>query len=187
MSDSPDDIRADIERTRRELGSDVDALADKVTPSKIAHRQTDKMKRALGSVSERVMGTSDDAHSAASNVAGEAKDMAHQAKVKAEGNPLAVGLIAFGVGILASSLIPASDKEKELAATAKAEAQPLIDEVTDAAKGVASNLQEPAADAADAVRERATEAVGHVKEEATGAAESVKDQTEDARHNIAEN
>ena len=35
MSDSPDEIRANIERTRSELGSDVDALADKVNPSKI--------------------------------------------------------------------------------------------------------------------------------------------------------
>lgn len=32
MSDSPDAIRADIERTRAEFGRDVDALADKVTP-----------------------------------------------------------------------------------------------------------------------------------------------------------
>ena len=30
MTDSPDDIRVEIEKTRRELGSDVDALADKV-------------------------------------------------------------------------------------------------------------------------------------------------------------
>ncbi len=36
----------DIERTRVELGQDVDALADKVTPSKIAERQTRKVRRA---------------------------------------------------------------------------------------------------------------------------------------------
>jgi Protein of unknown function (DUF3618). len=44
MSDSPDEIRADIERTRRELGSDVDALADKVSPSKIVDRQVSKVR-----------------------------------------------------------------------------------------------------------------------------------------------
>ena len=48
MSDSPDAIRADIEQTRRELGSDVDALADKVSPSKIVDRQTDKVKQPSG-------------------------------------------------------------------------------------------------------------------------------------------
>ncbi|TFD05905.1 DUF3618 domain-containing protein [Cryobacterium sp. TMT1-2-2] len=44
---TPDQIRSDIERTRRELGGDVDALADKVTPSKIIQRQTDKVKSAF--------------------------------------------------------------------------------------------------------------------------------------------
>ena len=46
MTDSPDQIRAEIEKTRRELGGDVDALADKVSPSKIVDRQTDKVKHA---------------------------------------------------------------------------------------------------------------------------------------------
>ena len=64
MSDSPEAIRADIEQTRRELGSDVDALADKVSPSKIVDRQTDKVKQAFGSVRDRVMGAADDAGSA---------------------------------------------------------------------------------------------------------------------------
>lgn len=39
MTDDPDAIRAEIENTRRSLSGDVDALADKVTPSKIADRQ----------------------------------------------------------------------------------------------------------------------------------------------------
>ncbi|WP_200919300.1 DUF3618 domain-containing protein [Curtobacterium sp. Leaf261] len=41
---TPDEIRAEIEATRGNLGSDVDALADKVNPSSIAHRQTEKVK-----------------------------------------------------------------------------------------------------------------------------------------------
>ncbi len=181
MNDSSDEIRADIERTRRELGSDVDALADKVTPSKIVHRQTSKVKRSLGSVTERVMGT---AESAASDVADQAKEVAHDARAKAEGNPLAVGLIAFGVGMLAASLIPPSEKEKEIAAAAKEQAQPLVDEVTDAAKDVASHLQEPAQQAADAVKERASEAATHVKDEAAGAAGEVQDRAQEAPRNI---
>lgn len=187
MSESAGEIRDELERTRRELGSDVDALADKVTPSKIAHRQTNKMKRAVGSVRERVMGAADDAESAVSDVADEAKGMAHQAKKNAEGNPVAVGLIAFGVGMLVSSLIPASEKEKQLSETAKEEAKPLIDEVSGAAKDMASHLQEPAQGAAEAVKDRATEAVDNVKEEATGAAESVKDRTRQAQQNVTDN
>ena len=44
MSDDPDVIRADIEATRSQLSGDVDALADKVTPSKIVHRETRKVQ-----------------------------------------------------------------------------------------------------------------------------------------------
>ena len=123
MSDSPDAIRADIEQTRRELGSDVDALADKVSPSKIVDRQADKVKQAFGSVRDRVMGAADDAGIGAvatpDATVGDVKD---RVVAKAEGNPLAVGLIAFGAGLLLASLIPASTKEKELAADVKEQA-----------------------------------------------------------------
>ena len=64
MSD-PDAIRANIEATRRNLGEDVDALADTVTPANIAHRQTEKVKSKVAetrdSVVGRVMGVVDDA------------------------------------------------------------------------------------------------------------------------------
>ena len=65
MSDDPDAIRAEIEATRRNLSGDVDALADKVTPSKIAERQTRKVKGVFHSISERVMGSADDVSSSA--------------------------------------------------------------------------------------------------------------------------
>ena len=101
MTDSPDQIRADIEKTRRELGGDVDALADKVSPSKIVDRQTDKVKHAFGSVRDKVMGAADDTGTAisdaGSSVAEHVGDAKDKVVAKAEGNPLAVGLIAFGV------------------------------------------------------------------------------------------
>ncbi|KTR85742.1 DUF3618 domain-containing protein [Leucobacter chromiiresistens] len=189
MNESPDAIRAEIERTRRSLGADTDALVDKVTPGKIVDRQKDKVRSKFGSFKERVMGAADDASGSASDVAGRASDAAHDAahtvKAKAEGNPLAVGLIAFGVGLVAASLIPSSEKEKELSQTLREEAQPLVDEATAAAKSVASNLQDPAAEAAQAVKESATEAVDHVKSEATSASEDVQSQAGEARDRIS--
>lgn len=185
MNESPDAIRAEIERTRRSLGADTDALVDKVTPGKIVDRQKDKVRSKFGSFKERVMGAADDATGSASDVAGRASDAAHTVKAKAEGNPLAVGLIAFGVGLVAASLIPSSEKEKELSQTLREEAQPLVDEATAAAKSVASNLQDPAAEAAQAVKESATEAVDHVKSEATSASEDVQSQAGEARDRIS--
>ena len=197
MSDSPEAIRANIESTRRELGMDVDALADKVTPSKIVGRQTDKVRGALGSVRDRVMGAADDAgssiHGAGSSLKGTGSDVVsgvsdagHQAVAKAQGNPLAVGLIAFGAGLLLSSLIPASSKEKDLAASVKDQAQPLIDEATSVAKDVGEQLKEPAQEAVAAVKDTATDAASNVKDAATGAAENVGDRARDARENVTE-
>jgi gas vesicle protein len=188
MTDSPEEIRARIEATRTELGGDVDALADKVTPSKIVGRQTDKVKGAVGSVKDRVFGVADDVKSSVSdhggNASGAVSDAASTAKAKAEGNPLAVGLIAFGVGLLAASLIPASTKEKEVASNIKEQAQPLVDQVTDAAKEVGQNLKEPAQDAAAAVKDAATGAVDNVKSEASSAAGEVKDQAQQSKDTV---
>lgn len=186
MTQSPDELRAEIERTRRELGTDVDAVADKVNPSKIAHRQGNRMKRAMGSMSDRVMGTADRGQSMAGDMADQASEMTHQAKAKVEGNPLAVGLIAFGAGLLAASLIPVSEKEKQMGAAAKEKAQPLMQEAADAAKEVASNLKEPAQQAMEATKERAGEAVEEVKTEGSQAAGHVKDRAEEARRNVGE-
>lgn len=178
MSDSPDVIRANIEQTRRELGGDVDALADKVSPTKIVERQTDKVKGAVGSVRDRLMGTADD-------VGGNIGDAKDRVVAKAEGNPLAVGLIAFGAGLLLSSLIPASNKEKELAQNVKEQAQPLVDEVAGVAKDVGQHLKEPAKEAATAVKDSAAESVETVKGEAQSAAGEVKDQAGSSRESVS--
>jgi len=172
----PDVLRARIEDTRRELGSDVDALADKVTPGKIMHRQTDKVKSAVGSVTDRLMGSAGDAGRSVNEATGEASDLAHHAVARAKGNPLAVGLIAFGVGWLASSLIPASTAEKRVASQVKDAAQPLVHEAAEAAKQVGENLKQPLADAADAVTGTATDAAETVKTEASSSASEVRDE-----------
>jgi gas vesicle protein len=187
MSDSPDEIRADIERTRQELGSDVDALADKVNPSKIVDRQVDKVRGAFGSVRDKVMGAADDAGSSFSDAGSHVGDVKDRVVAKAEGSPLAVGLIAFGAGLLLASLIPASSKEKDLAATVKDQAQPLVNQVTDVAKEVGEHLKEPAQAAAASVKESAQDSAAAVKDEAQTAVGEVKDQADQARENVAHN
>ena len=56
MSTDPDQIRDDIERTRAELSSDVDALTDKVSPTQAAQRQAERVRSAAPGVKDRVMG-----------------------------------------------------------------------------------------------------------------------------------
>ena len=50
MSTDPEQIREDIERTRAELSSDVDALTDKVSPSQVVHRQTEASLRVAANL-----------------------------------------------------------------------------------------------------------------------------------------
>lgn len=179
MTNNPEQIRADIESTRRELGQDVDALADKVTPSKMVQRQTDKVKGAFGTAKDRVMGLAEEASSSTGD---QITNAPHKMADATRGNPLAVGLIAFGVGWLASSLMPASEKEKQLASQVKDAAQPLVEQVSQVAGDVAENLREPAKEAAASVKDKAGEAAESVKSEASGASDQVKqDATEATR------
>ena len=179
-SSDPAVLRNQIEETRRELGADVDALADKVTPGKIMQRQTSKVRGAFASVRDRVMGSASDAGGSLNGMADNASGVAHGAVAKAQGNPVAVGLIAFGVGWLASSLLPASTAEKKIASSVKDAAEPLAHEVADAAKQVGENLKQPLADAAHAVKGTATGAAGTVKSEATSSAGQVRDRAKDS-------
>jgi hypothetical protein len=177
---TPDQIRAEIDATRGTLGYDVDALADKVDPSQIAHRQVDKVKSRFTGVKESIMGTvHDKAESVGSGIDG-AKDAGHGAAQKVTGNPLAVGLVAFGAGWLVSSLIPSSDKEQEIAGQVKEQTAPLVEEVKGAAQDVAQNLKDPARDAAASVKDAAQEAAGTVKEETQSAAADVKSSAQES-------
>lgn len=188
MSENPDAIRADIEQTRQRLGYNVDAVADKVTPSHIAHRQTERIKGAVGGVKDRIMGSAEDAAQSTRGTLSDAGDSVDQAKHtvvrKAQGNPLAAGLIAFGAGLLVSSLIPPSQKEQELAQTVKEKAQPMTQQLSSAASEVASNLKEPAQDAFQSVKETATESAQNVKQEAQDQGSSVQDRAQEAQENL---
>lgn len=195
MSENPDAIRADIEETRRRLGSNVDAVADKVTPSHIVQRQTDKMKDAVSGVKDKVMGAADSMTDKVQSGTGSASDGVSRAgsavgeapqklTAKAQGNPIAAGLIAFGAGLLAASLIPASEKERVAADNIKTAAEPLTTQVTDTAKEMAQGLKEPAQEAMENVKATATEAAQNVKQEGQGAAGDVKSKATDAQDNV---
>lgn len=195
MSDNPDVIRADIEQTRRRLGTNVDAVADKVTPSHIIQRRTQKVRNAIFGVKESVMGAADDTRANVRNAmddaggtlhnAGEAiSDAPHQLAVKAQGNPLAAGLIAFGAGLLVGSLFPASQKEREAAEAVKSAAEPMTSQLTEAAKDVAEGLREPAQEAMENVKATAMDAREHVMEEGQTAMQDVKGRADDARGNV---
>ena len=214
MGEESDQLRREIEQTRRELGTDVDALGEKVSPRRVMERRVDRTKNAIGGVKERIMGTTSDASSsaggaisgaassvqdrmsgaasgvqhAASSVGDTATDTAYRARRQAQGNPLAAGLIAFGLGWLVSSLLPPSEKERQLAHQVKDQAQPAVQAVGQQAGQALSemkdNLQQPAQEAVESVKQTASDAAGTVKDEARSAAGDVKDQAQDSTQRV---
>lgn len=144
-----------------------------------------------GSIKDRASGVVDSVRGRASDAAGSAQDRAsgavdtvtdapQQAKRKTRGNPLAAGLIAFGIGYLISGLIPSTEKEQEAASRLQERAAPLKDKLSEAAGDVAERLKEPAQEAAASVKGAATDAVSHVKDQGMSAKVDVQSQVQDS-------
>ncbi|MFF2623743.1 DUF3618 domain-containing protein [Oerskovia jenensis] len=189
MSTDPEQLRNEIEQTRTDLSNDVDALGDKVNPTHIARRQTDRVRRSFTSVKDKVMGTSDTTVHATTGAASSVAESARGAVVsasdgvsaaassvrdRAEGNPLAVGLVAFGVGLVVASLLPSSQTEQRAASRVQDAAAPLVDDVKEAASSLAENMKEPAQDSAHAVQDAAKDAAEGLVEEGKAAASDVR-------------
>ena len=213
-SSDPEVIRRQIEDTRRELSYDVDALNEKVNPARVMDRRVSAAKGRFTSVKEKVMGTASDttssaqgmAHNAvgsvqdtASSAAGAVQNAASSAVStvqqapdmvvrQAQGNPLAAGLIAFGVGWLVSSLLPASQKEQELAQQAETMLRENKDALLQPAKEVAQEVGEqlkPAAqEAVESVKSTAQDAAQTVKEEGQSAVQDVQGQAQESKETV---
>ncbi|HST80236.1 MAG TPA: DUF3618 domain-containing protein [Kineosporiaceae bacterium] len=204
MTKDADQIREEIRVTRGDLSSDVNALAESVRPGNVVKRRVDKVRGAAVSTKDRVMGAAPDpravtesASSRVSSAASSVSDAASSAgeavagspeviRSKAQGNPLAAGVIAFGAGWLIGSLIPTTEREQQVVSAAKENAEPLKQEVTSAARQVGENLREPAQQAVDSVRETASEAVENTKQEGASATQQVRGQAQDAASTVQE-
>jgi hypothetical protein len=200
----PEVLRAEIARTRAELSDNVDALTETANPKNIADRQVNKVKSAARGIREHLMGAPDDPADAgtlgeqagavkdrASGVLGSVQDGAsgavdtvtdapRQVQRKTRGNPLAAGLIAFGVGYLIAGAIPATQKEQQVASRLQDKAAPLADKVQEAASEVADRLREPAQEAVASVKDTATDAVATVKDQSATAKDDVRGQVQDS-------
>jgi hypothetical protein len=194
-------IRRQIEGTRRELSADVNALTEKVSPSRVVGRRVDRARGSLVNLKDRIMGTAHDYGTGStrtgvadrvSETASEAADAVRSApsavRRQTEGNPLAAGLIAFGAGWLVSSLLPTTRKEQELASQATELAserlQPVAQQVQQAASEVRENLREPAQQAVQSVRSTASDAAGTVTEESRSAAQHVAGRAGEAQQHV---
>jgi gas vesicle protein len=197
-TNDPEALREEIEQTRRNLSRDVNALGESVSPSHVARRQADKVKGRASDLKDKIMGSAADTGSAASDkasgIASDVGDRTHDAasavKQRARGNPMAAGLIALGAGWLLGSLLPASEKERELSQTVKEKAAPVVESAQSTIKDVASeaseNLKAPASEAVAAVKEQAQTSAENVKQEASQATSDVKDSATESASAVRE-
>ena len=214
MSTDPDQIRSEIDQTQRELSADVDALTEKVSPQRIVERRVRRTRTTMTNMKDRLMGSTSDTYqtagSAASGVgdsvgarasaardtvadtASSAADTVRSApetvRRRAEGNPLAAGLIAFGAGWLLSSLLPASEPEQRVASQVKdfavEQGRPVAGQLGEAGQQAAEQLKESAQQRAETVRQTAADAASTVAGETQSAASDVTGQARQAGRQV---
>jgi hypothetical protein len=202
-SSDPDVIRRQIDDTRRELSYDVDALNEKVNPTRVMDRRVSAAKGRMGRMKEKVMGSAQDTSSSAQSMTSNAQDsvqgMASSAAGavqqapdtvmrQAQGNPLAAGLIAFGVGWLVSSVLPVSERERRLAqqaeSTVREHKDALLEPAKQAAQEMREELQPAAQQAVEEVKASAQDAAATVKDEGQSAADDVKGQAQQSKQTV---
>jgi uncharacterized protein YjbJ (UPF0337 family) len=184
---SPEEIRRDIERTRAGLGETLEDIEDRVSPTRIRQRQTARLRGRWTQVRESVMGPDDESSGVrqVGDRTGEAADrMRHapdEAVARTRGNPLAAGLIAFGGGLLAASLIPASRQEQQAAQQLRDRfEEPVREELRHAGQETRDRLEGSAQQAAEQVKATAQEGVQHTREDARQATERTRQEAEGA-------
>jgi len=217
-SPSAEELRAQIERQRSELGRDLEAFGDKVSPGRMVERKRAAVRESARGFKDRIMGVADSATSKVGGAAGSAgssvtgaagsvgstvsgaagsvvgavgsvgESIGHAPAATmqaAQGNPLAVGLVAFGAGAVLAALLPTSEKERRvITEQAQPALQKAAEEVGTVAQQAVEDLKPAAQEAAEAVKSTAQEAADSVKQQAQGAAEEAKGAAQGATEQV---
>lgn len=173
MGQTTEELTTGIAGAREDLSRDFEALSERMSPGRVMERRRQALRSRMGSMRERIMGSSEDDATAT------AQGAAQTVQQRAEGNPLAAGLIAFGAGVLVSSVIPSSEKEAQAAQrmveTAKDRGQPFMEEAKSTGQEMGQEFKDHATQAAQEVKTSAQESAQQVKEEGRSSGEAVRD------------
>jgi hypothetical protein len=191
MGKSASEVKADIEDTRRDMSDTIDAIADRTSPRRIVHRRRERVAAGWRSMRERVMGRAESTYGTAADQAGRLPEAAraaattvsetaqavpHKVIDETQGNPIAVGVVAFGAGMLLASLLPPSEAEQRAAAQLRDKAGPLQDELAQAGRQVVEDVKSAAQDGVEQVKSTASDAASNVQEDVKSSAQQVREQ-----------
>ena len=192
MGQDADQLKREIEDTRGELGGTLDAIGDRLSPGRMVERRKNRMINGLHNVRDRVMGTATDSGSALGHAVADAaggavdtlQDTPDTVRRQTQGNPLAAGAVAVGVGVLLASIFPASDTERRAAEQLMDKAEPLKDELKQAGQQMAEHLKEPALEAVQQVKGAASESAEEISQSAKEALAATSDSARHATETI---
>lgn len=185
----PDDIRREIARTRAQMDRTLAMIEDRVSPTRIKERQLSRVRGRWERARTAVMGSPDDGAPLGERAeglrerAGEGFEHATEAAREApdriqeatRGNPLAAGVIAFGLGALAGGAVPATRQEQRLASDLRENLEePVREELQQVGATMQERLREPAEQALEDTKETARSVAQRTGEEA-------RDRTQDLR------
>ena len=190
MADRTEELREDIERQRQSIGYTVDQIQNRVSPGRITARSRHRVRRWFIDTKDQLMGNDQsdypwerwsrdlsekagDMSEHAADAMSEVKEAVGEApaklRQKTRGNPMALGLIAFGGGMLVGTLLPESNIEGRA-----------MRRVEPALAGAASGASHIGRDVADDFKESAGSSVERFKETASAAADNVKEEAREA-------
>jgi gas vesicle protein len=179
------ELRADLARQREDLSRDLEAIGDRVSPGRMVERRRAAVRMRFGRARDAVMGAKEDATSkashvahsvqdAATSVAGTVTDAPEMARQRAQGNPMAAGIIAFGAGLLAATVVPTSRKEEEVVHRFQPTLESAASEAGSAAQHAAEEMKPKLREAVEDVKSTAQDSVEAVKQEARHEAQHVQ-------------
>jgi gas vesicle protein len=213
MGKTAEELRDDIELRREYLTRDFEAIGDRVSPQRVMERRTEALRGRLRNAKESIMGQADHAQGKAIDVRDKAAGVAdgarstlgdathkaqagvHEAAEKAgevpdlvrektEGNPLAVGLVAFGFGLLAATVLPESRRERQLARRVQPTLEDAARTAVETGRTIADDVKPAVQESASRLQESAKESAQEVAEQAKGAAKGVGDDGKRAAANV---
>jgi len=178
MDQTTEGLKRDIETNRAAMTDTLEAIGDRVSPGRVIERRRNRMVLWVRDTRDRVMGTTEDLTERVSGKAHQLGDAPHAAsdrlRSETRGAPLVAGGIAFGIGVLLGSVLPASDAERRLGQQARQAIEPVQGELQEMGREVADHLREPVQDAVQTVKESAQEKAQNLKGSAQEKAQDIK-------------
>ncbi len=186
MGQESEALKEDIQQRRASMTGTIDAIEDKVVPSRIIDRRRAAMTGWAGGIKERVMGSASTTAESASSTVGKVGDGVSQvteamseapAQVQraTAGSPLIAGAVAFGIGALVAALLPETRAEQRAVAAVQPQLNAATEAVKDAGQEAIDTAKSSAQDAAQDLKDSATSHAQDVAGQAKDTGQQVKD------------